>query len=149
MRGGGGGGCGGGGYSDIFIHTWVIFGVQNFESHYLFFFWGGEGGFRKINFWGVWRFCGYFLGVITKLDYTQGSFLCTLGPFLKVKLQNGRYFWAAKILNIFKGACNSWFFFLWNVDAGPEPMYEKKIRVTPPPPPPGIRASLFKYPKLL
>ena len=34
------------------------------------------------------------------LDYVQGSFLCILGPFRKVKLHNGRYFWAAKISNI-------------------------------------------------
>ena len=34
----------------------------------------------------------------------------------------------------------------WNVDAGPEPMYAKKSEY---PHPPGIRASLFKYPKLL
>ena len=31
-------------------------------------------------------------GVITKLDYVLGSFLCILGSFLKVKVQNGGYF---------------------------------------------------------
>ena len=34
----------------------------------------------------LWIFLG---GVITKLDYIQGSFLCLLGSFLKVKVQNG------------------------------------------------------------
>ena len=28
-------------------------------------------------------------GVITKLDYIWGSFLCILGSFLMVKVQNG------------------------------------------------------------
>ena len=30
--------------------------------------------------------------VITKLDYFWRSFLCILGSFLKVKVQNGGYF---------------------------------------------------------
>ena len=34
-----------------------------------------------------------FLGVKTKLDYNKRSFLSILGSFLKVKLQNGEYFW--------------------------------------------------------
>ena len=51
-----------------------------------FFFWGGGGG-----------------GVITKLDYILGSFLCILGSFLKVNVQNGGYFLVAKISNIFLG----------------------------------------------
>ena len=55
-------------------------------------------------FFSVWRFCGYFLGVITKLGYIKGSFLCILGSFLKVNVQNGGYFWVAKISNIFWGA---------------------------------------------
>ena len=33
-----------------------------------------------------------FFGVITKLDYIKGSFLCILGSFLKVKVQNGGIF---------------------------------------------------------
>ena len=32
-------------------------------------------------------------GVITKLGYIQGSFLCILWSFLKVKVQNWGYFW--------------------------------------------------------
>ena len=32
------------------------------------------------------------LGVITIADYIYGSFLCILGSFLKVKVQNGGYF---------------------------------------------------------
>ena len=34
-----------------------------------------------------------FFGFFTKLDYNKGSFLCILGSFLKVKVQNGGYFW--------------------------------------------------------
>ena len=32
----------------------------------------------------------------------------------------------------------------WTVDAGPEPTYEKQIRVAPPPPPWGLHAVLFR-----
>ena len=41
------------------------------------------------------------MGVITKLDYIKGSFLCILGSFLKVKVQNGGIFGVAKYSNIF------------------------------------------------
>ena len=60
-----------------------FFWVQKFEFQY---FWGFS---EKLIFLGVWRFCGYFFGVITKLDYIKRSFLCILGSFLKVKVQNG------------------------------------------------------------
>ena len=33
------------------------------------------------------------LGVITKLDYILGLFLCILGSFFKVKVLNGDIFW--------------------------------------------------------
>ena len=42
-------------------------------------------------FWGM-KILWIFWGVITKLDYIKGSFLCILGSFLKVKVQNGGYF---------------------------------------------------------
>ena len=63
-------------------------------------FWGGSkfwistflGVFRKMIFFflggGGWRFCGYFFWDITKLVYFKWSFLCILGSFLKVKVQN-------------------------------------------------------------
>ena len=54
-----------------------------------------------------------FFGVITKLDYISWSFLCILGPFLKVKVQNWGYFgglpkftiffWVLEISDIFGG----------------------------------------------
>ena len=44
-----------------------------------------------------------FLGVFTKLDYIKGSFLCILGSFLKVKVQNGGYFWGLLKFQIFFG----------------------------------------------
>ena len=49
------------------------------------------------------KICGYFLGVITKLDFlgVGVSFLYILGLF-KVKIQNGNIFWAAKF-QIFLG----------------------------------------------
>ena len=56
-----------------------------------------------MNTFGACRFCGCFFWVITKLDYIYGSFLCILGSFLKVKVQNWRYFWAAKNFLFFFG----------------------------------------------
>ena len=57
-------GGGGGGRVCSCIHRLrSFFGVQNFEFHYF-------GGFsEKLIFLGVQRFCEYFFGVITKLDY--------------------------------------------------------------------------------
>ena len=45
-----------------------------------------------------------FFGVITELDYIEGSFLCILGSFLKVKVQNGGYFWGLLKFQIFFGS---------------------------------------------
>ena len=60
----GGGGGGGGGGTLIFLHIRrlrLFFGVQNSEFQYFL-------GFEKNEyFFLVCRFCGYFLGVITKL----------------------------------------------------------------------------------
>ena len=50
------------------------------------FFWGDGGG------------------VVTKLDYIYGSFLCILGSFLKVMIQNG---------DIFGGLLKFHFLFFW------------------------------------
>ena len=51
------------------------------------------GGITKNEyFWGHVGFVDIFFWVITKLDYIYGSFLCILGSFLKVKVQNGGYF---------------------------------------------------------
>ena len=50
------------------------------------------GGFQKNEyFWGYEDFVDIFW-VITKLDYIKGPFQCIFGSFLKVKVQNGRYF---------------------------------------------------------
>ena len=35
------------------------------------------------------------------MDYIYGSFLCILGSFLKVKVQNGVIFWAANFFFFF------------------------------------------------
>ena len=44
---------------------------------------------RKMIFLCYEDFVDIFGGIITKLDYIKGSFLCILGSFLKVMLQNG------------------------------------------------------------
>ena len=43
-------------------------------------------GFQKMNIFGGINRNKTFLGIITKLDYFGGSFLCL---FLKVNVQNG------------------------------------------------------------
>ena len=43
------------------------------------------------------------MGVITKLGYMKGSFLCILGSFLKVKEQNRGYFLGLLKFQIFFG----------------------------------------------
>ena len=45
-----------------------------------------------------------FFGVITKMDYILGSFLCILGSFLKVKVQNVGYFFGLLNFKYFWGA---------------------------------------------
>ena len=47
----------------------------------------------------------YFWGVIAKLDYILGSFLCTLWSFLNFKEQNRNIFGVVKIKNIVLGTC--------------------------------------------
>ena len=49
-------------------------------------------GFQKNKyFFGCDDFVDIF-GVITKLDYVKGSFLCILESFIKLKVQNGGIF---------------------------------------------------------
>ena len=95
-------------------------GVQNFEFQYFLRF-----SEILIFFW-KWRFCGYFFG--SSQNWTV--FSMHFGSFLKVKVQNGGYFFGLlKFQIFFGGAWNSWYFFGWTVDAGPEPTYEAKMRV--------------------
>ena len=45
-------------------------------------------------FWAL-NFCEYLGGgVITIMDYIKGPFLCILGSFFKVNVQNGEYFFS-------------------------------------------------------
>ena len=52
------------------------------------FFWGGGGFQTSEYFLGNKNILWIFFGVITNLDYIKGSFLCILGSFLMVKVQN-------------------------------------------------------------
>ena len=99
-------------------------------------FWGSKfwiptflGGFRKMHFFGIWRFCGYSFGTIFR-----GRSYAFKGLFLKSKYRMGVFFFVAKISNIFFGCLKYLIFFIgWLVDAGPQPTYaEKKIWVPPP-----------------
>ena len=42
-----------------------------------------------MNIFGGMKILWIIFGVITKLDYIYEQFLCNLGSFLKVKVQNG------------------------------------------------------------
>ena len=73
-------GAGGGG-------TLIFSYIRRLGSSYLGFkvlnfniFWA----FRKINIFLGMKILWIFFGVITKLDYKKGSFICILGSFLKV-----------------------------------------------------------------
>ena len=72
----------------------------------------------------LWIF--FFLeggGVITKLDYSLGSFLCILRSFLKIKVKNGGIFLGClKFLIFFGGRM---------VDAGPRAYIGRKYESTP------------------
>ena len=46
-----------------------------------------------MNIFGGMTILWLFLGDHHKLNYIKESFLCILGSFLKVKVQNGGYFW--------------------------------------------------------
>ena len=74
------------------------------------------------------------MGVITKLDYILGSFLCILGSFhrVKIKVKNGGYFGGLLNFKYLLGCLKFLIFFGGRmVDAGPEPTYEAKMRVPP------------------
>ena len=66
--------------------------------------------------------------------HIKGSFLCILGSFLKVKVQNGGYFFGLLKFQIFFLAFLKFpiFFGDGGVDAGLEPTYEENMRVPPP-----------------
>ena len=61
-----------------YIRRLGLFGAQSFEFQY---FWG----FQKNNIMDN-------LGVIAKLDYFVGSFLCILGSIFTAKVQNRNTF---------------------------------------------------------
>ena len=76
---------------------WLFFwggGVKNFGFQYCL-------GFSKNEyFWGMKILWIYFL-VHHKIELNNGVFLCIVGSFLKIKVQNGVYFWVLEIPDIF------------------------------------------------
>ena len=84
----------------IYFHTYV--GLGHFLGFKILNF-NILGGFQKNNiFWGM-KTLWIFFGITTKLDYIKGSFLCILGSFLNVKVQNGGYFLGLLKFQIFSG----------------------------------------------
>ena len=84
-----------------------------------------------------------FFGVITKLDYVKGSFLCFLGSFHKVKVQNEGYFLGLLKFQIFFG-CLKFLIFLGSegLMLGPSLRMKKKMRE--PPWGPSFRAGMVE-----
>ena len=79
--------CGGGPLVFSYIRRVGSFmGVQNFKFQY---FWG----FQQNNYFLGMKILWIFFGVITKLDYIKGLFLCILWSFLRVIVENGDIFW--------------------------------------------------------
>ena len=114
-----------------YFHTYV-------GSGYFFFFW-----FKILNFnifWsfekneyflGVWRFCGYLLGVITKFGEFEGHFYAFEGLVSGKGTELGSYLGLLKFRIFLGGAWSSWYFWGWAVDAGSEPTYTENIWVPP------------------
>ena len=61
-----------------------------------------------------------------KVRLYLGAFLCILGSFLKVKVQNRGYFFGSLKFQILMGCLEILIFFGSTVDAGPGPTYEEK-----------------------
>ena len=61
------------------------------------------GGFQKNEYFSGYEGLWIFFGGHHKLDYIYGSFLCILGSFLKVKVQDGEYFFGLLKFQIFWG----------------------------------------------
>ena len=80
----GGGGWVGGEVLQYF-HTHVtsghFFGFNILNFIFFFFFFFGGGGGPENEYFGFMKILWIFFGVIIKLDYIQGSFLCILGSF--------------------------------------------------------------------
>ena len=76
------------------------------------------------------------------MDYIFGSFLCILESFLKVKVQNVKYFFeVAKIPNIFMGCLKFLIFFMVNGRCRARAYVCRKNRV-----PPGVQAGYSTFP---
>ena len=84
-------GGGGGGVTLIFSFIRIFWGPQNFEFLYIF---------RKMNIFGVLRFCEYFFfwggGGVGPGHHNIGLYLGAISMhfrvFFKVNVQNGEYF---------------------------------------------------------
>ena len=115
-----------------YFHTYIgsghFFGfkILNLTIIIIFFLLGGGGGSEKIFFWGDEDFVDIFGGSTQNWTIFRGHFYVFKGIFLRSSYRMGDTFWAAKILNIFR-ALEIPDLFCWNVDAGHEPTYEKKI----------------------
>ena len=75
------------------------------------------GVFRKCEYFGVWHFFRYFLGIPSKFDYFMG--LCVTNV------------WFLQLIHVFWGVLLTRYFLAYGADAGPEPMYEQMFREPP------------------
>ena len=79
----------------IFRHSNLNFNIfWGFQKDEYFLGGGGGGGWGMMN-------CGYLYGVIKKLDYFWELLLNILELFLKVKIQNWKYFGGLLAFNYF------------------------------------------------
>ena len=76
-------------------------------------------------------FVDIFWGSSPNWTIFYGSFLCILGSFLKVNVQNGGYFFGLLKFQIFFGVLEIPDILGVRIDAGPEPTYQEKMRAPP------------------
>ena len=120
-----------GGYSDIFIHTFI---------HKFQYFFGFS---EKINIFGGMKISWIFICGHLKIGLYLGVIFMHLWSFLKVKVQNGGYFFGLLKFQIFFGVLEILDIFCCTADAGPEPTCEEKMRVPPSPPPLGVESDVL------
>ena len=120
----------------LYLHTYAgsdyFFGVQNSEFQYFFFF-------RKLNIFGVWRFCGKFFGVITIEDISMHFRVFSEGQGTEWRI----FFGLLRFQIFIWGAWNSWYLFWVNGRCWTRAYICRKNESTPHPRGLSISSNLF------
>ena len=93
-------------YFDTYIQARAILGVQSFEFQYFLVL------IEKWIFFGVWRFCGYFLGSLQNWTIFRGHFYAFKGVFLRSRYRKGDIIMGCKNFKYFLG-CLKFLILFW------------------------------------